>query len=364
MLYQHKCILNSGESMFKSARHRFLFLLLVLLPACSDRSSPDYFLNEYLSRLSRVTEIKLSPSKPTAPTLPTLRQRTYTVPDIRLKALEALDLLKCPALSQTVAYRNSSLGKQMLPSQHYFHEKKLLLQIPQCLHDLRKDPKNKDIIQRLEDVLQEKQAAFAPMEWNLIFANTEISRQLTSQGRLLPADGASGFQGTREALSYLTKMLPDRTLTGTYDSHHLERHLQQVSASRYLGKLFYTEAVLTQTLNDASNLLEQRLQKGPVCTRANPDEGKRLHNVFRLFYRDKIQPYLTGVYQQGTSIRQSFLLMLQQLPEPPNPTMAKYLARITDEQREDGLWYPFRHSIQRHARVWQQLLKQCGISVG
>ena len=337
-----------------------LLLAVFLLSGCSDQSSPDYFLEEYTKRLSRVTDVGLPEPDIVLPALPSLRQRAYPAPDIRIKALEALDLLKCPALSQAVAYRNSSLGKQMLPSQHYFYEKTLLSLIPQCIRFLEQTNEDQEVIAKLQGVFTEKRASFPAIEWNLIFANTEFSRQLESQGRLLPADGQAGFQGTREALNYLTRLLPDQTLEAPYTLTDLENHLQQVSASRYLGALIYTTAVLSQTLNHAAAILERRLQKGPVCPAADPAEEERLHNVFRLFYREKVQPYLARIHEEGGIIRNDVRRLLSLLPAAPDEETQRYLRVITQESNLNSPWYRLEQSIKHHTSVWGKFLGLCG----
>jgi len=337
-----------------------LFALLMALFACSQRSAPEYFLDQYITRLSRVTAIDAPLPELAAPTLPSLRLRAYPMPDIRLKALEAIDLLKCPTLSQAIAYRNSSLGKQMLPSVHYFHEKKLLLLIPQCINTLQTDAQDKrhdQIISRLHEVLSEKQANLPAVEWNLLFANTEFSQQLSSQGRSLPTSGSDGFQGTREALAYLVRLLPERTLAAPYTLSNLENHLQQVSASRYLGQQIHSATLLSRALNHAASILEQRLHHGSICQGNQNSEQQRLYNVFQLFYRDQIQPYLTRVHQQGSAIAHDWQQLLAHLPPPPTPAMAQYLQAIVGN---DAL----QQSITRHTTVWQRIFDQCGALPG
>lgn len=333
-------------------------LLTMVLYGCSQRDAPEYFLAQYTTRLSRVTDTEVSGPTLLIPALPPLRHRSYPTPDIRLKALEAIDLLKCPTLSQTIAYRNSSLGKQMLPSSHYFHEKALLKLLPDCISTLQakaQDNRHGKIINRLQEVLKEKQTSFPGVQWNLLFANTEISQQLSSPGRSLPVNGSSGFQGTREALAYLVRLLPDRTLAAPYTLEVLESHLQQVSASRYLGQQLYSATLLSQTLNHAASILEQRLHKGPVCQpgAAQGDEQQRLYNVFRLFYQAQIQPYLSQIHQQGATIEQDWQQLLAQLPPAPTPVMAEYLQTLFGNDL-------LQRSITRHTDVWQTIFDQCG----
>ncbi|WP_419836090.1 DUF3080 family protein [Endozoicomonas atrinae] len=161
------------------------------------------------------------------------------------------------------------------------------LEFEKSLRFLEQTDGNQETTAKLQAVLTEKRASFPAIEWNLIFANTEFSRQLESQGRFLPADGQTGFQGTREALSYLIRLLPDRTLEAPYTLTSLENHLQQVYASRYLGELIYSATALSQTLDHAANILERRLQKGTICPAVNPAEEERLHLSFTTPIRNK-----------------------------------------------------------------------------
>ncbi len=349
--------------MIRITVNRLPILILVFtlnLSGCSDHTSPGYFLAEYIRRLSRVTGIDIPEPDFAIPKLPPLRQRAYPAPDIRIKALEALDLLKCPPLSQAVAYRNSSLGKQMLPSQHYFYEKTLLSLIPQCIDSLGQTDQNREVTAKLQQILREKQATFPAIEWNLVFANTEVSKQLNSQGRLLSTNDQANFQGTREALNYLTRLLPHQLVEPPYTSTDLENHLQQVAANRYLGELIYTAALLSQTLDNAANILQLRLKKGPVCPAADPAEAERLYNVFRLFYREKIQPYLARVDQQGIIIRNDINRLLSLLPAAPQEEMRRYLSLITQALNINSPWYQLEQSIKHHTTIWAEFLDQCG----
>lgn len=115
-----------------------LFILFALfLSACS--SSPeDAFMQDYLERISRVSDHSFQPiSTDLFPVIPTLHQRHYVISNAHMKAVMALDLLQCPKLSQKVAYRNSSLGKQMPPSQRLHYEKELLIELDDCIDYLQ-----------------------------------------------------------------------------------------------------------------------------------------------------------------------------------------------------------------------------------
>ncbi|MGI9277054.1 MAG: DUF3080 family protein [Endozoicomonas sp.] len=344
----------------------FILLFVLLLTGCDQRSSPDYLMEEYLKRISRVTEQSLSYHVPVQlPRPPELRLREHPVPDIRMKFLDALDLLSCPSLSQVVASRNSSLGKQMLPSQRLHYEKLLLARIGDCLHHLTGSDSKPETVRILREIAQQKTAQLPASRWNLLFAHTELAGQLSDTGRLLSLQGDDGRQGTLAALNYLAGYLPDNSLSQPYTRQELEQHLQQLHASDYSGKLLTSSRQLDITLNQAAAMLEARMATSPVCPKGQiTPEAERLMNVFRLFYSGEgaigIQPFLARVHREGREWRQALSRIMKQLPPPPTPEMKVYLDSILTESSPGSLWHILEQATTRHTQVWQELLGQCG----
>ena len=355
-----------------------LILLISLVAGCNQRSSPQYLMDEYLLRISRVTDQEIVADTDNADSLqlPPLKLRSYPLPDIRMKALDALDLLKCPALSQTVARRNSSLGKQMLPSQRLNYEKELINRLSDCIRFVTDSGGKPETVKLLREIALKKVMQLPAVRWNALFTDTELTRQLSGSGKLLSLSGDNGRQGSLEALHYLAAYLPDNSLEKPYTQAILEQHLQQLLASRYSGQLLASAQQLIQTLNQASWLLETRLEKRPVCPQGRMTPvAQRLQNVFRLFYAGDsanddsandygIQPFLAQVHRQGKEWRAALARVLRQLPPAPTPEMQDYLDSILSEHHQNSQWLALERATARHTRAWQKLLSQCGLMPG
>lgn len=339
-------------------RIALLLTFLALVSGCDSRSSPEYLLNEYAARVSRVTEQPIPNSTPPL-TLPPLRERQHSIPDIRVTALSALDLLQCPALSQKIAWRNSSLGKQMPPSKLLHYEKQLLNELSNCLEYLKEQQKDPETQQQLRTLLQQKREALPNVRWNLLFAETELARQLRNPPHLLPTTGDNGRQGTLTALNFMGHYILDQTLAAPYDSEQLELHLQQISASRYSGQLLASVQALTQTLNQVASMLNQAEIQCKNTLQVT--QAERLNNVFHQFYADGLQPYLARVIKAGEEWRLTLLQLIQQLPPAPDPAMQSYLHAVTSAHASDSLWEQLDQAIQRHTHSWQTLLSQCNL---
>ncbi|WP_252176422.1 DUF3080 family protein [Endozoicomonas sp. 4G] len=338
-------------------------LLLFTLTSCGYRSTPEYQLEEYEERISTVTGQPLPPATVSFPELPPLRERQYPLPDIRLKALEALNLLECPRLTQLIAHRNNSLGKQMQPSQLLDYEKKLIAQLKDCTNYLQQQNKKPELRTRLEAILQQKEAALPAAKWNALLSNTELPDQLSGFQTLLPLHGDNGRQGTLEALKYLKLYLKDDRFSPPYDQQSLEVQLQQLTASHYSGQLLAAATALTNTLNRVSVMLEK--SNNTICPQGRRSvKIERLNNVFRLFYVDSIQPYIARVVSEGRDWRSVMLPLLLELPPPPDKAMEDYLLAITDCDSAFSVWHQLNRAILRHAQSWQKVLTECQIQPG
>ncbi|WP_422137626.1 DUF3080 family protein [Endozoicomonas sp. ALC020] len=337
-------------------------LLLITLAGCGYRSTAEYQLEEYEERISNVTGQPMPSATVSFPEMPPLRQRQYPLPDIRLKALEALNLLECPRLTQLIAHRNNSLGKQMQPSQLLHYEKKLIVQLEDCTNYLQQQNKKAELRARLKAIFQRKEAALPAAKWNMLLSGTELPSQLSGFQTLLPLHGDNGRQGTLEALNYLRLYLKDDRFAPPYDQQSLEMQLQQLTASHYSGQLLAAASAITNTLNRVSVMLEKSDNICPQGRRSVKIE--RLNNVFRLFYVDSIQPYMAKVVSEGREWRSVMLPLLLELPPAPDKAMKDYLLAITGSDYAFSVWQQLDKAILRHTRSWQKVLSECQMQPG
>ena len=337
---------------------------MFLLAGCQPASPMDALLSDYLQRISRVTKISIIPaSEEQAPGLPPLSERAFDIPDIRMKALAALDLLTCPRLSKIVAYRNSSLGRQMPPSQRLHYEKELLNELTDCIEYLQDAEPESDILPELRSVALRKRELLPAVRWNVLFGQVELADQLIVSMQSLP-DEHTGQSGTLSTLRYLNHYLVDQSLTSPYTRAEMESRLQQLIASHYSGQLIHSVIQLTYSLNEVARMLEHRLQQ-PLCPggRRMP-AAERLYNVFQRLYASGVQTYLSRIHKEGAEWRTAMNELLRQLPSPPSADMQLYLQQIISAQSPSGIWWQLDQATRRHTDAWQAVLSECGLAPG
>ena len=345
---------------------RFLLVLqLLLITGCQPGTLADALLGDYLKRISRVTGVDIiAYEENKTPVLPALRERTFDIPDIRMKALAALDLLECPELSKVVAYRNSSLGRQMPPSQRLHYEKQLLNELSDCIRYLQTANPESDVLAELRSITLKKRDQLPAIRWNALFGNVELAKQLTVSPQSLP-DEHTGQTGTVNTLLYLNRYLVDQTLSEPYTRAQMEEQLQQLVASHYSGQLIRSVIQLTYTLNEVARLLESRLQQRPVCPKGRlMPTAERLQNVFRLLYANRVQAYLSRIHREGIEWRVALQQVLHQLPSAPTESMRLYLQRIAFQQSPASIWFQLDQATRRHTAAWQAVLNECNLMPG
>ena len=334
---------------------------LLFLTACSPNAHYDNVMQDYLKRVSRVTDIEYKPfDNALFPAIPPLSSRQFNISDTTMKAFTALDLLLCPRLSQKVAYRNSSLGRQMMPSQRLHYEKELLIELEACIDYLQTREEPPEILEELQTIESRKRAQLPMVLWNAMFGNVEFIDQL-HQTRYPLTDEGQGREGTLNSLHYLSRYFPDPDAQPPYSREELERHLQQFNASDYSGRLVYSVVRLTYTLNEIAFLLETSLNEKAICPDGKLNQtGERLMNVFKLIYIGKLQPYLSQISRQQDEWQQAVLMVLSQLPEPPTAEMSVYLDQLA---ARNGISANLQSAVLRHVKNWTVVFDRCGVSV-
>lgn len=339
-----------------------LLLCLLLLAACSPANDGLALQSDYLERLQRsldAADVDAFDSRSVSQyRLPARRERLSEIPELRIGLLDlVIDARRCPHLQQLISQRNSSLGKQLLPSQRLGYEGDLLRAIDDCLPHLPEDSSLKATLQRLaNDKRQQLRAVF----WNALNGSPEFENYLRFADQALPV-GTQEDSAALDALQRLASIgtaLPARLPP---NSDELDPLFFALYASEQGSQLITSLASLRHTLDAGSEMLEQRQQDRPLCPlgQATP-RGRILQNIFVKFYAGGLQPYLAKVDQRGQQW-QSALLQLQRIDGIP-PATRKHLQRLAGEQ--DSLWQDFRAATARHVKAWQALLNSCGLAPG
>lgn len=337
-------------------------LCLILLAGCGPTDDGLALQADYLQRLNRALEadgfVAFDSRSASRYRMPPRRERLLALPELRIGLLDlVLDARRCPRLQQLISQRNSSLGKQLVPSQRLGYEGDLLRAIDDCLPHLPDDAGLKATLQRLAlDKREQLPAVF----WNALNGSREFERYLRFDDDALPQnlDEDDAALDALEQLAGIGGGLPQRLPP---PAEQLEPLFFALYASDQGGELITSLASLGHSLDAGSTLLEQRQARRPVCPlgQATP-RGRILQNVFVKFYAGGLQPYLAQVDQRGRRW-QAALQRLQEVDGIPSATRA-HLQRLAGE--EDSLWREFRAATARHVEAWQALLNSCGLAPG
>lgn len=339
-----------------------LLLCLLALAGCGPANDGLALQSDYLQRLQRSLDasdfVAFDSRDISQYRLPPRRQRIVPIAELRIGLLDlVIDARSCPHLQQLISQRNSSLGKQLMPSQRLGYEGDLLRAIDACLPYLEDDSSLKTTLQQLAS---EKRQQLSSVFWNALNGSPEFEHYLRFANQALPVDTQedSAALDALQRLASIGAALPAQLPPS---AEQLEPLFFALYASKQGGQLITSLASLRHNLDAGSELLEQRQQNRPLCPlgQATP-RGRILQNIFVKFYAGGLQPYLAQVDQRGQQW-QAALLQLQRIEGIPDPTR-DYLLRLAGEQ--DSLWTDFQAATARHVKAWQSLLNSCGLAPG
>ena len=343
-----------------------LFSSLLLL-GCENQH-PEQMLETYSKRLSNSLDIdiKLDLSFPLQlPAYPRRRERIIPVTDLRQGLVEVLNLRHCRLLN-LIAERNSSLGKVMLPSKKMVYEIKLYAGLRDCLQKLNSTDTDTEIVPQIQDIFSVKEEEFEAALWNGIFTSEAIERNFSLSEPALPLKDEGGFSQSRralEALSQLAKLNINRDQQPDLSSiEKLETHYQSLYNSRYGSRWLRSVTLLSRTLDHTAMIIEQRLEKRPLCFKQQPTPQARIvKNVFNKYYAGQLQPYMGRIDRQGKQWLELNRNLLQSFTNIPK-AMQEYrkLVLATDAPH----WLNYIQARDRHTLAWQTLLQQCNLMPG
>ena len=243
----------------------------LLLTACDPFAAPESLFDEYVERAARVLDGKarLSPV-PVVEPLPRRRERVVDIPPVNLSLLDFLSLYGCE-LQHVVGERNSIMGRVMHPASVYDYELRFLRAAEACLGMIDND----ELAARLREAVGTKRGQLVDAAWNAVWATTEIEDFLTrSRGPLavapdrdMAATLAADLQALTAALAVPDGEPPELDFRGFDDVY------QRWQSRPMAGQALRAAAPASARLDDASALIEARLEGRPVCPR--PDVQPR-----------------------------------------------------------------------------------------
>lgn len=308
---------------------------------------------DYLARLSRITDIPIPASTPLPlRSYPSDRELKQSLPDHRINLLDYIELRHCDLMA-LVSQRNSALGKLQAASLRLDYEQRFIQLARQCLKSNTLE--NPDLVRLLNQAIEDKQAALPRLRWNMLAAGPELRHFLS----LSPSAEAGDSQGALSSLALLVTILFDGQEAETAQTRSLDNHLEPLFRSQAGGVLLRRQALALENLNRANRMLDA-IEPTALCPRNRASSrARRLRNVLDNIWGPSVQHALAQAQRQRDKLAASLARLAAQ-------TVA------TDAFRDwqahyfgpDGLETQLQQALKDHVSLWQSRLRPCGLAPG
>jgi len=328
----------------------FLLNLLAVLPltGCSDHTSTAMW-EDYASRIGNVFDSDIDLSKGTALVikLPAKNQRQHTLQPPNISLLQFLKLYQCE-VNTLVAQRNGPLGKVMLPSQTLIYVSQFIPMAKQCLAASSINTENTEALTEAIGFYQKnRHLYFDNALFHDEFAGLFHAAHLWPMGEHFPA---SGVPGLGVWLKLKQQMQADNWPTIDLNEQELETALHSLQQGPLAGQWL-------QEIHQASRYLtamttSMNAHKGLCLYSQQSVEKTALLNVFRLFFTQKAQPWISQLNRFGQSFEKQLGSLAATQPAVQNFFQATFVTQHSP-------WQTFQKHWQAHVKAWQRHLNQC-----
>ncbi|WP_439100727.1 DUF3080 family protein [Congregibacter sp.] len=325
--------------------------LLVLLAACSGDGQKAE-LENYLSRLLRPLDMEAPGiDRARSPMPPRAESLRIELDGSKLDGMDFLRLRGC-ALQQTVARRNSSLGRVAPPSQRLLLELAFLRDAPACIDTLRSDGKD-ELAAAISDSVTLKHSQLPALVFNATLGNSEYRDfwRTSTSAQNYPEQTSSEVITALEQLTAAAR----RWLSEDYDADDMGFELALSDIARGDGgELLEALARQAAYLDAANAVIVTRMNKGPLC-RTNTDSKAAAiaRTVVNKFFIREVQARAANLGQRYYALmgplRELERLLADTLPD----------AYVSWRDRRDTLFDAGLEAPRNHVKQLQALLGVC-----
>ncbi|WP_460853225.1 DUF3080 family protein [Pseudomaricurvus hydrocarbonicus] len=323
-------------------------------------------LDDYHYRMNNVFDSGTNKelSVPPLPSIrfPRRRELLQPTPAININLLEFLRLSSCD-LQRLLGQRNSSLGNVMPSSQRFLYELSFLELAQTCIASLQPKSAAADLVDTLTAAVVEKQKHLDAYYWNATWGSEEFQKLFSTAA---PLPGLSFLQRQPAALEasleallagsehWRQQLLEEREAA-------FEQALAVVGSDRYLGQMRLSMWHARHVLAQVKVIVEEAQNTRAICLqgRVTP-AGRIMERVFYRYYIGQVQPVLSLTSQRVDRLRSQ---LQGSLSRGPAVVTEGYWRQVWDDAPESE-WGQFRQAIAGHTRMWQGLLKHCGLRPG
>ena len=320
--------------------------LSLCLCACA-KSSPDAPFITYLERVGRTLDVMVAAPRATALAKPPRSaQLQLPLTGDTLNTLDFLALSGC-ALQTTIGKRNSSLGRMAKPSQRLLLELEFLRRVPQCIDHLR-DEGRAALADQLAGARQMKQQQLPTLIFNATLGSDEY-RAFWRTTRPAGEYPRVADQLAITALNAINQRV-ERWLSGDYsaDNTAFEIALGEVAGGDG-GAVLRSLVRQADWLAAANGMLQQRMDKGPLCGPAlRHDAADILPNVVQKYFIEGIQPHAAELSRRYYRLTPA-VNTLEQLLQETIPPAYRAWQQKRKEQLTAAMAAPREHVEQIQA---------------
>ena len=335
---------------------------LVVLAGCNPFSAPQSLMDEYVERTARVLEQSYELSAiPAVDPLPRRRERVLDMPDVELGMLDFLSLFGCE-LQVVAGERASVLGRVMQPANRLRYEVRFIETANACLPEINDEGLREDVAQAVAS----KRESLPIAVWNATWGVEEVESLFTRTEGLYPLEPDSGLANLARDLAALNTMLSP-LLAGNANANleQLGAVHQQWQAHQAAGQLLLSARMLITRLDDASDVIEARLNGRPLCLDGKPNnQSDIVQGMFFSVFVERVQPYLARVRRGRDDIIEPLARLATQQQSVMPPAFTGWYQRYLALDGENSLWARLDASQQRHIELWQRQLEQCRLRPG
>ena len=352
-------------------------LLCWALAGCSNDPRQHAF-NDYLTRLSRALQQELPPPEQTAElAFPDRRQLLEHRPTTETIALlDFLGMGDCQ-LQQTLAQRNSSLGKLGTESQRLIQDLAFIDQAPACIARLTQQ-QDDDLAQQLQSALDDRRSQLAAIIWHATLGAREFGLFWQAPQLLqdYPKQTGPELLGAIESLQRMSaQWLRDaagEAPAGSPESAGVNGEALDYGASSSAlesalatirggdgGRLFRALAVQAAHLERGNTMARHRLDQQPLCQPGRHNtQGDILFNVVQKFWLQGLQAWSAQISQRYYQLWPALQSLETTLAAGEPPPYSRW--RQQRDQRIENLV----SAPRRHVAAIRPLLAQCGLAPG
>lgn len=344
----------------------FFAIVLALGAAGCSGDSPEAMFENYLERLSNVTEVELDEAavKPVVPPYPRARDIALPVDDIRIGIFTYLEMTRCGLIAE-ISSRNSSLGRVQRESGRFLYELNTFRKLSECDARFRGQNEDPEFGRKLESLLRAKADNLPKAFWNATLAAKEFRIFMDTATDPLQRSEAVSVARFERPIRYLASLGARLEEAPSIPPEEFEQHYFELQADKTGGKIVRALSLGGFYLNRAGGLLEQTASTGRMCPMGKKTRrAEYLFNVFVKFYAGEVQPYISRLHQVASPLVESVKQLQEGQKVAIPPAFESYYAATLDPASEQGLWHGFNAALQRHTRAWQDVLKSCGMMPG